>query len=186
MAENSTSDIPYRADIRSHIANVTEALLKEHPLEKLTVGMILDASKISRSSFYRYFKDKYDVILQIYMSVIGNIYSESTSCEELVRKTYRYMYKKRDFMVRAIAYEEQNSLSDFMYECSFNDICKAAKAYYQTQDLPSHIIRSIKFFCAGCKDTWTDWIKGGMQEAPDLVVDSIVRNMPTPLKEFFF
>ena len=44
------------------ITNAFIDLLKREPFSKITTQMILEASGVSRSTFYRHFKDKYDLM----------------------------------------------------------------------------------------------------------------------------
>lgn len=48
------------------IALQTKELLRKRPIEKISVTTICDNVGIDRKTFYRYFKDKYDVIDWIY------------------------------------------------------------------------------------------------------------------------
>ncbi len=56
-------------------------LLKEKPLDKITVGNICDRSTIHKMTFYKHYRDKYDLFddcirslaMRIYMQSIGNV-----------------------------------------------------------------------------------------------------------------
>lgn len=41
-------------------------LLRSNPIEKITIDSILEIAGVSRRSFYRYFKDKYELLEWIY------------------------------------------------------------------------------------------------------------------------
>ena len=48
-------------DIKIEILKATTALVDEVPFDKLTIGAICKAANISRTTFYRYFDDKFAV-----------------------------------------------------------------------------------------------------------------------------
>ena len=48
------------------IAEAMKRLMRETPIEKITTDRILENAGVSRRSFYRYFKDKYDLLEWIY------------------------------------------------------------------------------------------------------------------------
>ena len=48
------------------IADAMKELLRATPIEKITTDSILAKANVSRRSFYRYFKDKYDLLQWIY------------------------------------------------------------------------------------------------------------------------
>jgi len=47
---------------KDHILNSFNRLLREHHFEEITVKMIMEESGVSRSTFYRHYFDKYDVM----------------------------------------------------------------------------------------------------------------------------
>ena len=47
---------------RQRIFDAFNELLNHMPFEKITVEMIINQSGVSKSTFYRYFHDKYDVL----------------------------------------------------------------------------------------------------------------------------
>lgn len=48
------------------ISEAMKALMRTMPIEKITTKEILEKAGVSRRSFYRYFKDKYDLVEWIY------------------------------------------------------------------------------------------------------------------------
>ena len=57
---------------RTHnaIVNAFLVLIKEHDFNKISVDMIMKKATVSRSTFYRYFKDKYDVMNATYKNLL--------------------------------------------------------------------------------------------------------------------
>ena len=51
---------------RLAIAGAMKQLLRTMPIEKITTDRILEIAGVSRRSFYRYFKDKYELLEWIY------------------------------------------------------------------------------------------------------------------------
>lgn len=47
-----------------------KCLLDKHPIEKITINMILEESDLSKSTFYKYYSDKYDLAVSYYNYVI--------------------------------------------------------------------------------------------------------------------
>ena len=48
---------------KDHILDSFNRLLRAYQFEEITVKMIMEESGVSRSTFYRYYFDKYDVML---------------------------------------------------------------------------------------------------------------------------
>lgn len=60
-----------------HIIQTTYYLLKEVDFRQMTIQIICDKAEINRSTFYRYFEDKYD-LLQHVIEYIAEILYENT------------------------------------------------------------------------------------------------------------
>ena len=99
MVNPSNEVIPERVDTRQHIANVTEALLRKMPIEKINVKLIVEASKTSRTTFYRYFKDKYDVVIWIYISEVDRLIAQNENRHKLWLDILEFMYSRRKFFI---------------------------------------------------------------------------------------
>ena len=50
-------------------------LIEEHGFESLTVGEITDRAMISRATFYRTYRDKYDLVEQIFSEAMGTMFN---------------------------------------------------------------------------------------------------------------
>ena len=61
--------------MKRHLANILKKLSREKELEKISVGDIVKAGNVNRSTFYYYFKDKDDLIRYIFEDdVIGRYF----------------------------------------------------------------------------------------------------------------
>lgn len=184
MASVTLPEIPCRISTKQHIANVTEALLGVMPQSDISVKMIVSAAQISKTTFYRHFKDINDVVLWIYISNVDKVVEESSTFEDLSLGTYRFMREKPSYMQRALSYTQQNSLSEYIFIRSKSDITRIVKKKLQKEQLEPELMFSISFFCAGCRETWSNWVKDGMKESPEDVVCGIISNIPDSLKPF--
>ena len=52
------------------ILDAFNRLIAEKDFQKISVEMIMNEAKVSRSTFYRYFKDKYEVMNANYKNVL--------------------------------------------------------------------------------------------------------------------
>ena len=47
---------------KQHITDCFNVLCRKYPLDKITINMIVEMAGVSKSTFYRHFLDKYDVM----------------------------------------------------------------------------------------------------------------------------
>lgn len=184
MSENSHTSIPVRVHTRQHIANVTMALLERKTLDEISVKKIIEASHCSRATFYRYFKDKHDVVTWIYTSEVDRIVSKHHYTSEITLQIFRFMYERRKFFTRAFSYEQQNSLVDYMVSRSLEDCVGLLKKALNTNELSRDMMASVDFFVGGCLRIWHRWIADGMKDTPEFILRVIMDSMPESLRPY--
>lgn len=100
---------------KSAITDATRQLLRVTPIENLSVKQICEAANVHRSTFYRFFKDKYDVVNQIYFyDDFQNIdFQNDWNIWNYFFVIIQRMYEDRDFYRHTLQYKGQNSLRDY-------------------------------------------------------------------------
>lgn len=74
-----------------------EALLKEYPFEQLTIDQICEEAMLHRSSFYRYFHDKYDLLEQTISARLNHLICAANRNEgEFVETLIGYVDENRN------------------------------------------------------------------------------------------
>ena len=93
-------------------------LLDEGDFAKITVGDILARAGVSRTTFYRCFADKYDVVHWSYKRY-KNIYVKECdqyhSFETALAAQLRFLRENQRYYVQALRYLGQNSLRDSIF-----------------------------------------------------------------------
>ena len=94
-------------------------LMEERDFSKISVSDIIERAGTSRTTFYRCFTDKYDVVNWSYMRFkeINPQYSDQYySFESSLRIQLQYLSKHRGYFSQALRYTGQNSLRDAMFK----------------------------------------------------------------------
>lgn len=68
-----------------------EHLLQQAPFDKLTVDQICQEALLHRSSFYRYFHDKYDLLKQLIQSQLNHLVATAAPHEDLIAIFIHYV-----------------------------------------------------------------------------------------------
>lgn len=71
--------------------NALATLLETKPFEKITVDQICNEALLHRSSFYRYFHDKYDLLEQLINTRLNQIVEESDTEDDFIQLTISYL-----------------------------------------------------------------------------------------------
>lgn len=81
--------------IKQYIAEAVLILMEDHPYDKITIGEIAKKAGVNRSSYYRHFDTKEDIIWFYLMSIMDEYMREYRKLSE---KTYR-LYLNEIFSV---------------------------------------------------------------------------------------
>lgn len=165
-------------------------LAKKKALEDITVQDILDYSGISRSTFYRHFADKYEIMSWAYTrqsnEMFFNQYNSSRSLVKLqqeisLQAAYNY-YNHRDYFSNVVKYDGQNSLSKASY--------RNGVIYYESilkkgglEKISEELMFAIKFYASGATHMLLDWLENGFRHSPEEHVRYLWAVMPHALRE---
>ena len=91
--------------------NALESLLKTHQFGHLTIDQICNEALLHRSSFYRYFHDKYDLLEQTISTRLNILIDQSDRNEdEFVEILIKYVSDNRDIFHNLADSSSQSSL----------------------------------------------------------------------------
>ena len=91
--------------------NALIQLLENHKFNKLTVDQICEAAMLHRSSFYRYFHDKYDLLEQSLLTEINRIIDDQSDENTMIDLLVDYISNHRS-LIRNLTDTESNGSLD--------------------------------------------------------------------------
>ena len=94
--------------------------MKVNKPNKLTVQNILDEAHVSRSTFYSFFSDKYDVINYYFESYANAITNGNQNAEN--NCAYTFLYDNKEYFINALSVEGQNSFENFFYNYYYEEL----------------------------------------------------------------
>ena len=106
---------------KQHITDCFNGLSRKYTLDQITVNMIAEAAGVSKSTFYRHFLDKYDVMNYNYKRVLDEIFSFNAckSWNELFLSILSFIEKDINRIRHAFLYLGTNSYEQYVFEYSF-------------------------------------------------------------------
>ena len=163
---------------KSIIKKVFIELLKEQPVDKITVTNICDKASINRTTFYKYYKNASDLLYKIeadQIEILKNKIIEQNAlsivaCLKVILTDIRENpdYYGTMFSENADA-QFRKKLFLLIYEANMNNICKACP------DLPQKEREWLfQFAFEGLNGILKQWMTEGMKEDVDQVVDFAV------------
>ncbi len=168
-------------------ANALRALLKEKPLEDITIENILEKSGASRATFYRHFKDKYSLMNWIYKVRADEIVIENhdpSKSKNILTECIGYIKENQDYFSKIARFQGQNSFIEFFYSYSQNVTVERISKAIGKDKLPYELFFPVQFYCGGMTFIITEWLKSGLKESPVEIAQLIYDNIPYSIKVY--
>lgn len=173
-------------DPRQAFGDALEKLLVVKKFEDVTVNDIVQAASSSRSTFYRYFKDKYDLMSWIYVKLVkmAEAQTEGNSFYALSVNLCR-LYKTRPlFFKRIWAFNGQNSFQEFFFNYTVEFELRQIRRVMHTKEVPEDLAYAVNFYVAGIQRLIRTWVLDGMLESPEFVAETCVNLCPKELSKY--
>lgn len=171
---------------KEYIAYAFKEILKSEPFDTITVREIAEACNISRTTFYRCFEDKYDLLIWIYTQEIDRIYAGGGDSRQKFIDIFHFMKANQRYFTQALLSDRHNTLEDYIFKLSMESVtCFIAKRW-QVETLPEELIRSIEFGTAGSFYIWKKWLFSDSDETPEHLADKIIADYPETVRNNFF
>lgn len=158
-------------------------LLSDDNLSNISVKDISTQANISRQTFYRHFKDKYDVINWFYDKEIESLFISTHSVDgiknNLILKCRKYK-QNMELYKRIYHCDGQNSLANHEFHRIYDSL---SKKIYKSSGLKidehSEALQySISFYCHGLIHTTIDWLSNNCQIPCETFAEIIIQAMP--------
>lgn len=161
-------------------------LLQGKAFDQITIEMIVKKSDVSKTTFYRYFKDKYELMNWYYNDNINTMFDglEKDSWLNTSKKIMQFIYDNKQFFQSAFQVEGQNSFSNYLLEYTIafcENRCKKNKC---VETLPFQVKASIKLFCAGSLYVTKLWVNNGMVQTPSEISELFNQCTPYNIRKY--
>ncbi|SDY44630.1 TetR/AcrR family transcriptional regulator C-terminal domain-containing protein [Tindallia californiensis] len=167
-------------------AKSLEELLTKKNLDDIQVSEIVLGTSLSRKTFYRHFRDKYDLsswyFFQFFEESFGRITDNFTWEEALLRYLEIYQ-EKYNVLKNAYASRDINGLRDY-------DIQVTRKTYekyltFKGVDITSETMQfTIDIASRGGTDMVIEWLHSGMKMDKKKLVALLKRTLPTDILKY--
>lgn len=143
---------------KQHITDCFNVLFRKYPIDRITINMIIESAGVSKSTFYRHFLDKYDVMNYNYKRVLDEIfrYNACKSWNELFTSILSFIEKDIDRIRNAFLCLGANSYDKFVFDYSFNRMNEKCIEKHG-RALSEDEIYTAKIIIYGCLYAVKDW-----------------------------
>lgn len=173
--------VPRRLNTKEYIALVFNELLKKMPFEKIKVRDIMTHADISRTTFYRHFNDKFDLLIWFYEDKLKHADVSETDFRKNSNITFQLMAEDPVTFRSALTYDRQNSLTDYIVDRGREFFTRRMKQLLGVSQLPDDVVYAIEFYNGGARQIWYAWVFSKMTKTPEEITQILIDNMPPVL-----
>ena len=173
---------------KAHIVASFNELLKEYPFEKITAKMIIERAGVSKSTFYRLFLDKHNVLYYNYKNNIDQWLKKQhcKSWKELFVCVYASSLSYHEREKNAFAYNGADNYFHILYRYSYEIVESAAKSNRNGGSLTRDEQTQLSFFCYGLVSCYADWVHGKFDYTPQEMAEQMYLAMPPAFRDLWW
>lgn len=173
---------------KTAIINGFNRLIANVDFQKISVDMIMRESGVSRSTFYRYFKDKYEVMNANYKNILDYyiLPEHSHNYRDLCFHLFQYGQENLKVFRRALDSTGFNSFSNFIYQYSYQTALAITRANRNGSGFTPAEELQVDIFCNGICAVYKNMVCQRYQLDAAVAADALYEMMPKSLKHYWW
>lgn len=174
-----------RDSTKQKIWNAFYDLCQTMPFKKITVEKIIEQSGISKATFYRHFKDKYDVLNYNSTAIAEHIIGERPckNWRDFLGYMFEEIEKEKEYYRKAFLTSGQNAHFDFLLEYSMYIVRGNYMLYNGYDEISTEDEYTIAHYCNGCVASIEMWLNESSPMTVSQMADLFYDIMPERLRE---
>lgn len=159
-------------------------LIQDHDVDGVTVQMILDRSGVSRATFYRHYRDKYDLMNAFYRSHITSTLdgiNHGVPWHEVHAEIVQHVYQNQKYYRRAFKTEGAESFSAFLEQFAYDYYASKLRQANGGEEVDDENRVALEILCGGHVATLKKWVSRGCDTPPDVITRVGLAFMPDNL-----
>lgn len=180
-----------RKTTKELLAESFRELAEQKPINKITIANITDNCGMTQPTFYRYYKDEYDLIAWIYVTdsekIMGQIGSNGYIWKDTLLDGARYFSENRAVALNALRHTSGRDAFLNLLETVNTELLSAeVRKVLMTEKLPDDILTMIKVYCYGTVRFTFEWLIEDMPLSHVAYAEIMERCLPEPLRPFLY
>ena len=171
---------------RAEFVNALKVLIMTSPLDKITVTEIVSISGKTRQTFYRNFKDKYDLVNWHFECLADKSFRQmgkGLTLKEGLNRKLNFIKQEQSFFAAAFQSEDYNSLAAYDYECILDFYQKVIMNKTGQRTLDREIQFLLEMYCKGSVYMTVEWARRDMDLTPEKMTALLIQALPCRLEE---
>lgn len=170
------------------IVNGFNSLIAERDFDDITAKDIMREAQVSKATFYRYFKDKYDVMNYNYKSILDEALCTDgiDNYRDLYLRLYNMGKEKLVGISRSFGSTGVNSFARYIYEYSRSVAENITRQNRGGEGFTDSEAMQVDVFCYGISFMYKEWVNGVYDISAEEAADRLFEMMPSTLRDYWF
>lgn len=163
-------------------------IARNKPIDKITVSDIIDNCGYSSATFYRQFKDKYDLIAWSYTKdlekILNGLRYDEVSWKQVLTDLAVYYNKHREYLANLM--KNTRGYDSFVYnmtEIHISCLKHKIKNTEKSSELDERTEMFVRLYVHGTVQLTCEWILGKYSAGVEELVSVYDQSFPPPLRE---
>lgn len=166
-------------------------LARKKRIDKITITEITNNCIMSQPTFYNHFKDKYDLIVWIYIShvseIMGKIDNKTFLWKDCLLSAALYYSENCKFIKNALEHTSgQDSFIENVQRINTEFLKAEVQKNLMTEYIPNTTMGIIKVYSYGIVQFMIEWLLGDMNLSPEQVADIWDKSLPEQLRKYLY
>lgn len=176
-----------RKTAKEILADSFRELAKEKPIDRITVREIAVNCGYSSATFYRHFKDKYDLIVWDYTKQTALIMNKVGTSDYDWRNTLleglNHFQREKEYLVNILKHTSgHDSFIQYMTNIHCEELSSLIRRITGIKQLDSKTEMYIRLYCMGTTCLNCEWILGKFDATPEEMAELYENSLPAPLQ----
>lgn len=164
-------------------------LAETKSIDKITVREITQNCGYSPATFYRHFRDKYDLIAWSHAASVARIMEQIGVDgyqwkETLLEGAHNFDRYKEVLANLFLHTHGQDSFVRYMTDINFNALKKHILAVSGASELEEKTEMYVRIYCLGTVNLTCEWILGRYRATPEELAEVFEHSLPAPLHQY--
>lgn len=178
-----------RKTTKEILAESFRELAQTKNIDKITIQDITDNCGYSPATFYRNFKDKYDMIAWDHTkgvsNIMGKIGKDGHTWEKSLTDGAKWFKKEQGYLVNLLKHTSgHESFIRYMADINFDALKKHILETSGKSTLSPQEEMYVRVYCLGTVSLTCEWLLGKYDVSPEKIAEIYKSSLPGPLRKY--
>ncbi|MBQ9503496.1 MAG: TetR/AcrR family transcriptional regulator C-terminal domain-containing protein [Lachnospiraceae bacterium] len=177
-----------RQTTKEILAESLREVAQNRPVDKITIQEIVDNCDYSPATFYRHFKDKYDLIAWDYVhqssKIMDKVGIDEYEWKDTLTDGMKYFLKNREYMQNLLKNTSgHDAFIRYLAEANIMHLTKCILKLTGRQELEADLEILVKIYCYGTVMAACDWLMDEIKIEDGHLAELFEKALPETLRD---